>query len=108
MKIKNKIAVIISSVVIITGMPLVSANATETSTQLNIQVASDAAELALEKANHALDVAVLKESISKEKLSHLIDATNLLNRLTQATVKYFKLVNLYNAKANKYKFATTK
>lgn len=99
-KIKNKIAVIVSSVIIITGIPIVSANATETSTQPNGQNTCDTL-LAVEKSAHASDILELKSQLDLINWSLKVDIA-ALNRYRNLLVKD------YNAKAKKYKFATTK
>jgi len=64
-------------------------------------VASAQTALQAEKASHAGDVANDQSTLNAEKIAHA-------NDVAIANAKYNALVKLYNAKAKKYRFATTK
>jgi len=96
---------------------IASLNAQVVSLTAQLKTATDA--LAAEKAAHAADTATAQAALQAEKASHAGDVANdqstlaaektaHANDVATATAKYNALVKLYNAKAKKYKFATTK
>lgn len=96
---------------------LATVNATLTKAQADLATAL--ADIATEKASHASDLTAAQNALNAEKTAHATDLANATAALTaeqtahtsdlaKAQAKYNALVKLYNAKAKKYKFATTK